>query len=128
VYIPSQGAEDRRELGEDQRYVWDRIQLQLDVPVDKMISRSPEGSIPNTDHNDDAGFVLPSRLPILSAHSCHPGGSIFFFPGRHQDGSPRIYVSRSHRGTKYIESGSLFREDSCITHLCPCHTIEPKAA
>jgi hypothetical protein len=42
VYIPSHGAEDRQELGRGlKRYVWGRIQLQLDV-VDEMISRSTE--------------------------------------------------------------------------------------
>jgi hypothetical protein len=44
--------------------------------------------------------------------SCQPIrviGTLSFFPGRRPDGSPRIYVSRSHRGTEYIESESLFR-------------------
>jgi hypothetical protein len=80
-------------------------------------------SVHITDQSDDAGFVLPSRLPILSAHSysiIHPGGSISFFPGRRPDGSPRIYVSRSHRGISNLNR--FFGEDSCITHLCPCHT------
>ena len=42
VHIPSHGSEDRQELGRGlKRYVWGRIQLQLDV-VDEMISRSTE--------------------------------------------------------------------------------------
>ena len=43
VHIPSHGSEDRQELGRGlKRYVWGRIQLQLDVQVDEMINRSTE--------------------------------------------------------------------------------------